>query len=92
MNLGCIFNIKPTTVVLNSTLTKRTIVKVCEIRLKKIGIEDEKLIRFPKRVGQLNIIRSKLINNPPKKNHTSLMTLITTKTIATEHFIYNIST
>ncbi len=37
LNLECIFSIQPTTIVLNSTLTKYNFVKVCELRLKRDG-------------------------------------------------------
>ena len=82
LNLECIFSIQPTTIVLNSTLTKYNFVKVCELRLKTVDLEDEKVIRFPKNVRHLNIIRSNLLRSPRITNHTSA----TTKTNRTERF------
>ncbi|KAE9544295.1 hypothetical protein AGLY_001474 [Aphis glycines] len=86
MNLGCIFSIKPATIVLNSTLTRITIEKMCEMTLKTVGLDNEKYILFPRNVRHLRVILSKSL-------HQTNITIPTTiKPIMTNSHDYNLTT
>lgn len=86
MNLGCIFSIKPATIVLNNTLTRITIEKMCEMTLKTVGLDNEKYILFPRNVRHLRVILSKSL-------HQTNITIPTTiKPIMTNNHDYNLTT
>lgn len=91
ITIGCVFTIRPTIIVLDKNSTKCTLIKTCDIQLKTVGVDDNKLIEMPDKIKQLNFMHTKEPYTA-KLNKYKLPTITTTnKTITTEKATNNIT-
>jgi len=91
LTIGCVFTIRPTIIVLNKNSTKCTIIKTCDIQLKIVGVNNNKLIEMPDQIRQLNFMHTKEPYTAKINKYNSPTITTINKTITTEEITDNIT-